>query len=143
MEWRRQRPRNPILESGTNRRTYNVSTKLGEFGDCEVRTIAFDEPNLFIKLFNTVKGEHYALVFSDLSFLHLTCDHWQIVLDRLVVYENIVELKVDEFALNFLTDNHIDIDDARIANRKISILSGISGGDILVASANVEEKIDW
>lgn len=119
-----------------------MNQSLESFGDCEIRTIAFDHPNIMIKLFDSTNVEFYVLLFSDISFMRMDCDYSQVVLDKLVVYDNIAEAKSDQFARDVCDRLKIDMSAPELGNRKISILAGIVGGDLVIASANVVNKKD-
>ncbi|KQY62741.1 hypothetical protein ASD52_36425 [Ensifer sp. Root142] len=111
------------------------------FADCEIRTLAFDYPNLTLKLFDSTEVDFYKLVFHNVEFFIFESDHLQNVISAMQVFDNLKDALLDSAFANYARQRKLEEELSKlIGNHRICYIRPITGGDMVIVFAEWEQQ---
>lgn len=110
----------------------------GDFGDCELTAVAFDHPDIVVKLFDPSNGAVYSATFSAVSYVLMETNHMQNVVSYIHVFDNVGDaLRAPDFAA-WLEQRDLLSTIGQIAgNHRLCYVQPIAGADMLIVFEGV------
>jgi len=108
-------------------------------GDCEIRSISFDMPNIHMKLFSPVNPASYFITFQDVVYFVFETDHIQNVIEGIFSFNNIHDaLECAEFKDFVKRRNLLDDLMKQFNNYRIFYILPLTGVDCIILCETIK-----
>ncbi|TXR49865.1 hypothetical protein [Phyllobacterium endophyticum] len=109
-----------------------------DFGDCEIRAISFEHPDVIVKLFDPNINDFFALEFLGCAYFIIESGSVQNVVGSIILFNSADEAFSHEDFKMFAEDRNIDV---KIRNDffgyKLCLFSVIAGGDFIIVFSDL------
>jgi hypothetical protein len=105
-----------------------------DVGDCEIRSIAFQDGSVYLKLFDPNEFSFFTIIFHKMTFFNFETDHTQNVIEAITISDSILGLGLSAVP-NRLVER---ANSYTHENTKLAYIRPITGGEGLIVFETFE-----